>query len=183
MPDSPWRALEEHYGRVHASDELNRLLYLDLKLTIGDNDLLKVTRTAELAGIGVRFPMLDLPLVEFTGTLPVDFKVRGLEKRYLFKRAFRSLLPAETLAKRKHGFGVPDQRVAQAPRGIPRPGVGTLCCRPGAAQRGYFRPGALEHLFSLHAADDTPFYGDILWSLLMLELWQREHAERKGPAR
>jgi hypothetical protein len=33
--------------------------------------------------------LLGQPLVEVTGTLPVDFKVRGLEKRYLFKRAFR----------------------------------------------------------------------------------------------
>lgn len=182
VPDSPWRALEEHYGRVHASDDLNRLLYLDLKLTIGDNDLLKVTRTAELAGMGVRFPMLALPLVEFTGTMPVDFKVRGLEKRYLFKRAFRSLLPAETLAKRKHGFGVPTAEWLKHHAGFRDLGRDILLS-PRTAQRGYFRPGALEHLFSLHAADDTPFYGDILWSLLMLELWQREHAERKGPAR
>ena len=105
---TPWQVLEEHFERAGAgASELNRLLYLDLKLTIGDNDLLKVTRTAERAGIGVRFPLLDVPLVELTAALPARFKVRGLEKRYLFKHAFRSLLPAEILAKRKHGFGVP----------------------------------------------------------------------------
>jgi asparagine synthase (glutamine-hydrolysing) len=177
VPDGPWHALEEHYGRVRASTELNRLLYLDLKLTIGDNDLLKVTRTAELAGMAVRFPMLALPLVEYTGTMPADFKVRGLEKRYLFKRAFRSLLPAETLAKRKHGFGVPTAEWLKH-----HPGFRELCrdvlLSPRTAQRGYFRAGALEHLLSLHAADDTPFYGDILWSVLMLELWHRAHADR-----
>jgi asparagine synthase (glutamine-hydrolysing) len=105
--DTPWETLERHFERVSADAELNRLMYLDLKLTIGDDDLFKVTRTAELAGIGVRFPMLDVPLVEFTATLPAEFKVRGLEKRHLFKRAFGELLPAEILSKRKHGFGVP----------------------------------------------------------------------------
>src|SRR5439155_17142690 len=104
---APWNVVQDHFDHVEASSELNRLMYLDLKLTIGDNDLLKVTRTAELAGVGVRFPLLDLSLVEFTGTLPANMKVRGLEKRYLFKRAFRTLLPPQTLAKRKHGFGVP----------------------------------------------------------------------------
>ena len=69
----------------------------DMKLAIGDNDLLKVTQASELAGIGVRFPMLDLSLVELTGALPADFKVRGFEKRHIFKRAFRSLLPPEIL--------------------------------------------------------------------------------------
>ena len=44
----------DHFGTGRATSELNRLLYVDLKVTIGDNDLLKVTRTAELAGVGVR---------------------------------------------------------------------------------------------------------------------------------
>ena len=76
VPEAPWAILVRHFDRVRASAELNRLLYLDLKLTIGDNDLLKVTRTAEVAGVGVRFPLLALPLVEFTGSWPAEFKVR-----------------------------------------------------------------------------------------------------------
>ena len=45
-------------------------------------------------------------------------------------------------------------------------------------QRAYFRRGALERLFEQHAADGTSFYGDIIWTLLMLELWHRRHADR-----
>ena len=168
------RILEDHFGRVAATSELNRLLYLDLKLTIGDNDLFKVTCTAELAGVGVRFPFLALPLVEFTGTLPPTFKVRGLEKRYLFKRAFRNLLPPETLAKRKHGFGVPTAEWLRTHPGIRQMARDVLLGAETAA-RGYFRRGALERLFAQHAADPTPFYGDILWTILMLELWHRRH--------
>lgn len=179
--DAPWTALEEHYGRVRASSELNRLLYLDLKLTIGDNDLLKVTRTAELVGVGVRFPLLDLPLVEFAGTLPADFKVRGLEKRYLFKRAFRTLLPAETLAKTKQGFGIPTAEWLKTHAGFRELARDTLLSQR-AAQRGYFRAGALEEILTLHAAEESPYYGDILWAFLMLELWHKAHADRSEAA-
>jgi asparagine synthase (glutamine-hydrolysing) len=175
--DAPWQVLEEYFARPRATSELNRLMYLDLKLTLGDNDLFKVTRTAEIAGIAVRFPFLALPLVEFTGSLPGKFKVRGTEKRYLFKQAFRSLLPAEILAKRKHGFGVPTAEWLRSHRGIREVARDTLLDRR-TAQRGYFRPGALERLFAEHAAETTPFYGDIIWSLLMLELWHRRHADR-----
>jgi asparagine synthase (glutamine-hydrolysing) len=175
-PDGPWHVLEEHFRRAEASSELNRLLYLDLKLTIGDNDLFKVTRTAELGGVGVRFPFLDRSLVEFMGTLPVSFKVRGLEKRYLFKRAFRNLLPGETLAKRKHGFGVPTAEWLRSHRGIRELARDTLLS-PRADQRGFFRRGALERLFAQHDAETAPFYGDILWSVLMLELWHRRHVD------
>jgi asparagine synthase (glutamine-hydrolysing) len=176
--ETPWFLLEEHYQRADAVSELNRLLYLDMKLTIGDNDLLKVTRTAELAGVSVRFPFLDLRLVEFTGTLPADLKVRGLEKRYLFKRAFRTLLPPETLAKRKHGFGVPTADWLRHHPGFRDLARDTLLSSR-ARHRGHFRPGAIEEIFALHAVDSTAFYGDILWTLLMLELWHCRHTDRR----
>ncbi len=174
--DAPYHVIQEHYDRAQATGDLNRLLYLDLKLTIGDNDLFKVTRTSEMAGVTARLPLLDLPLVEFTGTWPASLKVRGLEKRHLFKRAFRSLLPAEILAKRKHGFGVPTSQWLKE-----HPGFRALACdtllSASARQRGYFRAGAVEDLFRHHAEDTTPFYGDILWRMLMLELWHRQHLD------
>jgi asparagine synthase (glutamine-hydrolysing) len=181
QPDAPWQVLEEHFRRPEAASELNRLLYLDLKLTIGDNDLFKVTRTAELGSVGVRFPFLNLPLVEFMGMLPASFKVRGLEKRYLFKRAFRSLLPREILAKRKHGFGVPTAEWLRSHSGIRELARDTLLSAR-TEQRGYFRRGALEDLFARHDRETAPFYGDILWSVLMLELWHRRHVDAPGAA-
>lgn len=172
--DAPWALVEEHYHRVAARAELNRLLYLDMKLAIGDNDLLKVTGTADLAGVAVRFPFLDVPMVEFTATWPAHFKVRGTEKRYLFKRAFRPLLPAATLAKRKHGFGVPTSSWLKTHAGFVALAQDSLL-GPHSHVRPYMRAGALEQLFTLHQKDATPFYGSILWSLLMLELWHRRH--------
>jgi asparagine synthase (glutamine-hydrolysing) len=178
-PEGPWRIVEGHFDAVRATSELNRILYMDIKLTLGDNDLVKVTRTSELAGVGVRFPFLDRPLVEFTATLPADFKVRGLEKRYLFKRAFRSLLPAEILAKRKHGFGIPTSDWLRRHGGFRELARESLLS-PWARGLGYFRPGALERLFALHESDSTPYYGDQLWTVLMLHLWHRRHLEGRA---
>lgn len=176
----PHRIIQAHYDRAAAQEELDRLLYLDLKLAIGDNDLLKVTRTAEVAGVEVRFPLLDLPLVEHTATWPANFKLRGLEKRYLFKRAFRGLLPPETLAKRKHGFGVPTAVWLRSHRGFRELGHDLLLA-PNARVAAYFRPGALAELFELHDREPSPYYGDRLWSVLMLELWHRHHLEETRP--
>src|SRR5204863_5515316 len=174
--DAAVSVLQGHYARAQAGDELNRLFYLDLKLTLGDNDLLKVTRTAELADVRVRFPLLDSPLVEFTGLLPTKYKMRGLEKRYLFKRAFRDLLPPPILAKAKHGFGIPTSVWLKTHEGFRELAHDTLLSSR-SLQRGYFRKGALEQLFADHAGDSTPYYGDILWTVLMLELWHRRHAD------
>ena len=175
-PDAPLRIARRHYGAAQARSELNRLLYLDLKITIGDDDLFKVTRMAELAGVGVRFPMLDPRLVEFTGTLPAWQKVRGTEKRHLFKRAFSTLLPAATLAKVKHGFGLPISDWLRS-HGPFRELARDTLLSGRSRERGYFAPGAVEELFRLHEGDRTPFYGDLLWTLLMLELWHQRHGD------
>ena len=96
-----------HYAAATARDHLDRLLYVDMKITLADNDLPKVTRMSELAGVRTRFPFLDRSVAEFSGRIPARLKVKGLQKRYLFKQAFRNLLPAEILQKKKHGFGIP----------------------------------------------------------------------------
>ena len=175
--DAPVAVLEKHYSAVPAASELNRLLYLDLKLTLGDNDLLKVTRTAELADIGVRFPLLDVRLVDLMNSLPTSYKVRGLDKRYLFKHAFRELLPPETLAKRKHGFGVPTSLWLKTSPGF-RDMARDILLSSRARQRGYFLPGAIESLLRQHAEETTSYYGEILWTVLMLELWHRRHVDQ-----
>src|SRR5262249_8258646 len=103
-----WLAVPEgHYSRAKAASELNRILYLDMKMTIADNDVRKVTGTAELAGVNVRYPLLDLHLAEFSGRIPASLKLKGFEKRFIFKEAMKGILPDRIIHKKKHGFGVP----------------------------------------------------------------------------
>jgi asparagine synthase (glutamine-hydrolysing) len=165
-----------HYHTAPAKHEMNRLLYVDIKMTLGDSDLPKVARAAELAGVNVRFPFLDHPLTEFSGRLPASLKVKGLEKRYLFKRATSRLLPRPILAKRKHGFGLP---VGLWLKTNPRMrGMAEDVLRdPRTYQRGYIQRQFVDNLFAAMDKDNTPFYGDVLWPFLMLELWHRCHVE------
>ena len=103
----------------------------------------------------------------------------GLEKRYLFRRATRNLLPKEILTKRKHGFGLP---VGLWLKEHPKlRGFAEVILRdPRTYQRGYFRREFVEKLFVLMDQDTTPYFGDILWVLLMLELWHRQHVEGRS---
>lgn len=169
-------AMRRHYAAAPARSELNRLLYVDVKMTLGDDDLPKVTRTCEIAGVSVRFPLLDHGLAEFSGTLPASLKVRRLQKRYLFKQATRHLLPQEILKKKKHGFGLPIGYWLKADPQLRAFGHDVLLA-PRTYQRGYFQREFIEELFANMNRDDTPYYGDLLWLFLMLELWHREHVE------
>jgi asparagine synthase (glutamine-hydrolysing) len=164
----------KHYRRAMARDHLDRLLYVDLKITLADNDLPKVTCMSELAGIQTRFPFLDRSVAELSGRIPANLKVKGLQKRYLFKRAFRKLLPAEVIHKKKHGFGIPVAGWMKSDRRL-RELLHDTLRSARARERGYFRRDFLDGLFQKHDAEgSSTYYGDTLWTVLALELWHRK---------
>ena len=172
--DDWMRIADGHFQSARASSELNRILYMDVKIILADNDLRKVTGTAELSGMRVRYPLLDYRLAELSGRIPSQLKLKGFEKRYIFKKAMRSILPREVLYKRKHGFGVPlSHWLLKDPQlnGLMR----DLFSDARTRQRGYFRPSFYDDLLRLHREGDTGFYGEVLWYLFALELWHRHH--------
>lgn len=171
---------EGHFSRAKASSDLNRMLYLDVKMTLADNDLRKVSGTAELADVNVRYPLLDDRLAELSGRIPASLKLRGFQKRYIFKQAMKKILPPKVLYKKKHGFGVPlAQWLLQDPHMNEL--MQDLLRDSRTRQRGYFRADFFERLMGLHKLHPN-YYGEIIWYLLALELWHRQHLERSREA-
>jgi asparagine synthase (glutamine-hydrolysing) len=165
-----------YYREATAHDDLDRFLYLDAKVTLGDSDLPKVTQMSELAGVRTRFPLLDRTVAELSGRIPAGLKLKGTQKRYLFKRAFSNLLPSEILTKKKHGFGIPVALWLKSDPSL-REWSRDVLFSSGSLARGYFKREFLERLIRWHEADDTTFYGDTLWSLFVLELWHRQYVD------
>jgi asparagine synthase (glutamine-hydrolysing) len=153
---------------------LDRHLYVDWKLTLADNDVPKVTRMTEAAGITVRYPFLDSPLVDFSTTIPTSIKMRGRRLRSFFKYAYADLLPLEIRQKQKHGFALPIPVWLRTDKRLHELMCDTLL-GPRLFERGYFRKRGVENLIQAHATDETSFYGTALWNLMMLELWHRHH--------
>jgi asparagine synthase (glutamine-hydrolysing) len=177
-PQEQWLEIPQaHFVRHTSAGELNRLLYMDIKMVLADNDIRKVSGMAELAGVQVRYPMLDHRLAELTGRIPERLKLRRFEKRYIFKQAMSGILPDRILYKKKHGMGVPVSSWL-----LHHPQLHTFALEvlhdPRTRQRGYFRPGFIGRLLDLQRNEHVAYYGEIVWYLLVLELWYREHFDR-----
>jgi asparagine synthase (glutamine-hydrolysing) len=164
----PLTRLQEAYRSTEASSLINRMLALDLRFTLADNDLLKVTRTCDIAGIDVAFPLLHESVVEFSAGLPPDFKLRGTRLRYFFKEALRDLLPAATITKKKHGFGLPAGLWLRDHAPLRELAGDTLATLRG---RHIFRSDLLDRLLTHQLHDHPGYYGTLAWVLMMLELW------------
>jgi asparagine synthase (glutamine-hydrolysing) len=165
---APSRMLQDMYEAPDGTDTLNRLLKLDWRITLADSDLPKVSRMCALAGVDVRYPMLDEAVVDVSLRLLPAMKATPSTLRPLYRKAFADFLPEATLSKSKQGFGLPfgvwlhtkpqlmDFAEAQLTR---LADVGIL--------REEFRRNFLAQRIGEHPA----YFGTLAWILVALSLW------------
>ncbi len=86
---------------------LNKGFYTDLKIVLEGDMLPKVDRMCMVNSLEARVPFLDSSIVDFSYRLPIEFKIKGINKKRILKDTFIDLLPEQTLSFSKKGFGVP----------------------------------------------------------------------------
>jgi asparagine synthase (glutamine-hydrolysing) len=148
------------------------MLALDFKYTLADNDLPKVVRSSELAGVAVRFPLLHDELVAFSARLAPALKLRGVRLRYFFKKALQDFLPPEIIRKTKHGFGLPFGRWLQSHEPLRQVAMASLA---DLKKRRIVRAEFMDELTSVHVKSHANYYGTMVWILMMLEQWLKQH--------
>jgi asparagine synthase (glutamine-hydrolysing) len=151
-----------------SADPVHALMALDFRTWLPDDVLVKTDRMSMAASIEARVPLLDHRLVEFAAGLPASLKVRTLGTKALLRRALAPDLPAATLARPKRAFLVPlGAWLGGQVRELLHDTLGSSAART----RGLVRPAAVARLLEEQARG--PDHGRALWTLLWLELWQR----------
>ena len=167
-PARPLELQREVYRRTASASPVNRMMHLDLEFTLADNDLRKVSRMCEAAGVEARYPLLDDSLVAFSGELPPELKVKGLKLRYFFKQALKEFLPSETIAKTKHGFGMPFGLWLKDHKPLADLVQSSL---DAFGRRGIVKADYLARLQHEHQTAHATYFGVMIWVVTMLEQW------------
>jgi asparagine synthase (glutamine-hydrolysing) len=177
--NDPLANLRATYGKQEAASLINRMLALDLKITLADNDLPKVMRACELAGVEVAFPFLSDQMVAFSTRLTAKQKLNGTKLRYFFKEALRGILPDEIITKQKHGFGLPFGVWLQKHKPLQDLAGDSLA---DLKKRGIVRGEFIDTLVGQHLQEHAGYHGTMVWVLMMMEQWfrQREAAATPG---
>ena len=148
---------------------LHRLLHVSLMTSLPEALHVKMDRMSMANGLEARSPMLDTAVIEFVASLPPEMKIRRTEMKYILKLAFRDLIPAALLNRKKHGFAVP---LAQWFQHHLRSYVEDTLLSPGARIRQYLDHRVIRTLFQEQIAG-TGQHRNRLWVLLNLEIWLR----------
>ncbi|GAB4163097.1 MAG: asparagine synthase (glutamine-hydrolyzing) [Winogradskyella sp.] len=88
-------------------ESLTDFRLVDKILSLEGGMLAKVDRTSMLTSLECRAPFLNKTIWEFTNTLPESYLMKGWNKKYILKEAFRDQFPQDFLEKGKSGFGSP----------------------------------------------------------------------------
>ncbi|HWC77529.1 MAG TPA: asparagine synthase (glutamine-hydrolyzing), partial [Blastocatellia bacterium] len=149
------------------ADELERMIYKELKLRLSELLLMRVDKITMATSVEARVPFLDHKLVEFAMSLPQSMKYRRGEPKRLLKRALRGVVPDRVLDRRKQGFGAPINEWM-----LDRLGAfveSTLLNSP-LRRRELFNYDFIRTLLSEQRAGKAN-HSFLLWSLLNLSLW------------
>lgn len=154
-------------GAFHG-DFRNRKMAEDIEGYLQSNVLFlldKITMAVSLEG---RVPLLDHRIVELAMSIPSTMKIRGQERKFIFKKLLERRLPPEVLYAKKEGFGAPLQDWLDDDT--------TLLLRK-IVQNGHLRREGV-----LRGGDDIVDRLQVweLWRVACLELWIRIVAPRRG---
>lgn len=159
------RWLEQHPQR----DNLSSMLYLDTKIWLPDNLLMKGDKMSMAAALEVRIPLLDYKLIEYAASIPSNSKMKLFQAKYLLKKAYADFLPASILTRKKMGFNVP---IDVWFRGEQKNLLMQLLLSDRARSRGFLNNEFVAYLLRDHLEGRTN-YGVQLFILASLELWFR----------
>jgi asparagine synthase (glutamine-hydrolysing) len=158
-----------------AADGLvDHMLATDSELYLPGDLLSKVDIASMQYSLEARCPLLDHELMELAASAPPELKVDGREKKVGFRAALRGWVPDEILDRPKRGFELP---IADWLRGDLGSFARDVLLDPQTRQRGLLNPDYAGDLVKRHI-DGREDHARQIWTLLVLELWQRESTDR-----
>jgi len=150
--------------------DVQAMMAIDARLGLADNFLLYGDKIAMAHSLEARVPMLDIDLVAFVESLPIEYRV-GLRGGKLAHKlaAARRLAPA-IVERRKKRFEVPFRRWAAT---VWRERVADILLEPEAAHWAWFSRAAVERLLCEHVSGRRN-WSEQLFALTSLFLWCRQ---------
>ncbi len=147
--------------------ELDKVMLLDLSSYLPDDLLVKSDRASMANSLELRLPFLNHKIVEFALSLPTHLKIHQQTTKYLFREAFKDLLPQEILNRPKKGFGIPVAKWINED-------LKDLTIRffdpKFIAQQEIFNNEYIANMLYLHQEHKVDLRKE-LWTLLMFQTW------------
>jgi asparagine synthase (glutamine-hydrolysing) len=118
---------------------------------------------------------LDYKLVELLATIPSEYKLKRLTRKYIFKKAMQGIIPEKIIWRKKAGFGAPIRSWIVNDL---KPLIDDVLSESSLKNRGIFNHAAVQKLLR-DEYSGKEYNSNHIWQLLTLEMWFRTFIDRK----
>jgi asparagine synthase (glutamine-hydrolysing) len=92
----------DQYDRLNKAQWLESSIFMSSYLLSSQGDRVSMANSVE-----GRYPFLDYRVIEFAAKLPPDYKIRGLNEKYILKKMMHNRLPESVLKRPKQAYRAP----------------------------------------------------------------------------
>ena len=142
---------------------------IDQKFYMIDDVLTKVDRASMRTSLEVRIPLLDHNVTEFINTLPLSYRSRGTNQKYLLKKLLSKYVPAKLWDRPKRGFGVPFSKwVLDSRESFVKDSL------LGDNDNSFLKTKSLTQMLRAYYNDrNNSTVASMLWTLFIFEYWRK----------
>ena len=152
-----------------STSDIDRMLAIEQRFFLSDHNLIYTDKMSMAAGVEVRVPFLDLELIDFAESIPIEYKLRNNIGKWILKKAMEPYLPDNVIYRPKTGFGLPLRGWIKKEL---RPLLSDILSTDSLNRRGLFSSQGVHQLIADNDKGkiDANF---ILFSLMCIEIWCR----------
>lgn len=179
-----WRTEERPGGSAHRAhevvsywregvedlDSLPQMAYVDARLSLPDDFLIYGDKMSMASGLEARVPFLDLELMAVAERIPASLRIRGLRRKYVYKKVVGKWLPPEIIGRAKRGFDAPTELWFRRDLSDY---LRDLLLSSDSACRIYFDRTVLESILRDHTSGRRDNRRRV-FNLLVFETWYRQ---------
>lgn len=169
---SPQCITRKFYRQAKGLDGFSKMQYIDLRLWLAGDILLKADKMSMAHSLELRVPFLDMEVYETAKKLSLSAKSQNHVTKYAFRKAAEGSIPAKTAGKKKLGFPVPirvwlkqDAYYSKVKSAFESP-----------ASRTYFNTGVLLSLLDEHKSGKRDNSRKI-WTVYTFLVWHQIYFE------
>ncbi len=144
-----------------------RMMLLDAVTYLPDDILVKVDRAAMAVSLETRVPMLDHRVFEFSQRLPLSYKIRDGQGKWLLRQVLYRHVPRQMVDRPKKGFSVP---MGAWLRGPLKDWGAALLDPTRLRDEGLFHAGSILKKWTEHQSGKHD-WSTHLWGVLMTQAW------------
>jgi asparagine synthase (glutamine-hydrolysing) len=163
----------QYTNEADGHNDLSRSLYSDYWTLV--NFYLRRLELLKVFGIGSHLPLLDYQLAEYAAKIPSQYKIHGFsDTKYIYKKSLMGIVPDSILFNRpKLGHSVPMKNWLREDPNTQQ-WIGEILSSQQFRERKIFNEKNVQNLIRKHICK-AHNYSHRIWSLVVLELWLREH--------